>query len=71
MSLRAPKLPPAPAAPPNAEDEAARMAREAEVRRTGRGKRAVSLTALGNAIPTMPGGNAISMLPGRASVTGG
>jgi hypothetical protein len=69
MSFRAPKLPPPPPPPPNAEDEASRAARERELRRGKTGRRAVSL--MSSTGPVMPGGALPSLLPGRATVTGG
>lgn len=71
MSFKAPKLPPAPPPPPNAEDEAGRIVREREQRNGGRrGRRSLSLTALASA--TAPGSSpALSLTPGRATVTGG
>jgi hypothetical protein len=70
MSLRSPKLPPAPPPPPNPNDEAARGARERELRSAKRGRRSISLTSMvGSAMPGMSA--APSLLPGRATVTGG
>jgi hypothetical protein len=70
MSFRAPKLPPAPPPPPNAEDEASRMGRERDLRKAKTGRRTLSLTGLaGASAPGTP--PALSLTPGRATVTGG
>ena len=68
MSFKPPKLPPPPPIP-NAEDAAARAAREMEARRVKTGRRSISMT-LGGANP-INNTAAITMAPGRNTVTGG
>jgi hypothetical protein len=72
MSMRSPKQPAAPPPlppPPNPNDDVSRAAAERELRSGKRGRRTVSLTALAGGRPGMSA--APSMLPGRATVTGG
>lgn len=66
MSFKAPKISTTTTDVPNPEDEAARIAREAEARRSGRGRKSTSLTSL----RPSTGPSAASFLPARNVATG-
>lgn len=66
MSFGSPKLPPTPPPAPSAEDISAQMERERIQRRSGLGRKSVSLTAKVGKPMGVP-----SLTPGRNIVTGG